>query len=106
MTSEPDFEPDFYKNQIDLMCERYQLIFKKWKINWDKFYEEVRRKLKYRQYWIWVYLCGIETFIQKENKNKNSNSKNILEKLEKESNFRIQKISGPTLRTEGYIDSL
>ena len=102
--NDPEFEPEFYSKQINLMCERYSVIFKSWGIKWEKFYEEARKKLKYRQYWIWIYLCGIETFVQKEIKNKNKN--NIIEKLEKESNFRIQKIAGPTLRTEGYIDSL
>lgn len=104
MTSEPEYDSEFYRNQIEMMCKRYQFIFRKWKINWEIFYEEVRKKLKYRQYWIWVYLCGIETFIQKEEKN--NNKKNILDKLNKESSIRIQKISGATIRTEGYIDSL
>lgn len=102
--NDPEFEPEFYQNQINLMCERYSVIFKSWGINWEKFYEESKNKLRYRQYWIWIYLCEIETFIQKETKNKNK--KSIFEKLEKESNFRIQKITGPTLRIEGYIDSL
>ena len=64
MTDAPDFEPEFYENQIKMMEDRYSKLFKKWNLSWDSYYSHVIEKLRNKRYWIWCYLCGFEKFIQ------------------------------------------
>ena len=60
MLENPEYEPEFYKAQNELMVSRYSIVFSKLKINWDKYYSWVCKELNYNEYLIWVFLCGIE----------------------------------------------
>lgn len=99
--SEPDFEPEFYADQIKMMEERYSKIFKKWKMPWRSYYKEIKIALRKNQYWIWVYLCGFEKFIKE-----NQESEVTKTMLDKDSDARIKRIVGDQFRIKNYIDSL
>lgn len=92
----------FFREQIEMMEKRYKLIFKKWKISWDKYYEYIKTKLKNRQYWIWCYLCGFEKFIQENDLNVKKKEKIIYQDAED----RIKRIIGKSLMIERYINEL
>lgn len=102
MLADPDFEPEFYENQILMIRKRYAQIFKSWNINWDAYFENISHRLRNNQYWIWVYLCGLEKFIQ-EDGYKSTNRK---EKLEKDADARIGRIIGDSFKVIEYVKSL
>ena len=102
MLENPEFEPEFYSKQISMMENRYSKIFKNWGINWEKYYTEVRYELRNRQYWIWVYLCGLEKFIQESG----WIADNRKSKQKKDAENRIRRIIGDSLKIEEYIRSL
>jgi len=55
-----DLPLEFYKNHIALMVERYAKIAKKLGIIWESYFEYAKVFLKYDDYKIWVFLCGVE----------------------------------------------
>ena len=99
---EPEFEPEFYAKQISMMEERYARIFQIWGVNWDGYYEQVCKKLRNRQYWIWIFLCGLETFVQND-AGKASDKK---KRLVKDTKRRLRRIIGDSFEVEEYIKSL
>jgi hypothetical protein len=102
MLEDPEFEPEFYEYQIALMKERYLIIFKSWGINWKLYYEYVSEKLRHKQYWIWVYLCGFEKFIQGDG----SIVQGRKTRIYKDADSRIRRIIGDSFKIEDYINSL
>lgn len=102
MLEDPEFEPEFYDQQVAMMEERYAKIFKKWKLNWKSYYDNIRTKLRNNQYWIWVYLCGFEKFIQEEGYKSNKR----VDRLKRDASERIRRIIGDNLKIEEYIKSL
>ena len=102
MMTNPDFEPEFYLLQNTMMKSRYALVFKKWKLSWKHYYNYVSEKLRHNEYWIWIYLCGFEEFIQK---NQYENKINRT-KLYEESDRRIYKIIGDYYKVKNYVDGL
>src|SRR6185437_12447941 len=99
---EPEFEPEFYAYQIKKMEERYAIVFGRWDLSWNKYYNYVKNKLKHRQYWIWICLCGFEKFIQEQGDIKQDRSERIYRDVDE----RIARIIGDELRNESYIRSL
>lgn len=99
---EPEFEPEFYAKQISMMEERYEKIFQAWDVNWGKYYTQVCKKLRNRQYWIWIFLCGLETFVQDDA----GKTKGKKQRLVKDTIRRIRRIVGDSFRIEEYIKSL
>lgn len=102
MLQNPEFSEDFYEEQNQKMRDRYALIFKKWQLSWDKYFNYVSEKLKYNPYWIWVFLCGFERFLQKEGDEKTSRHK----RLYKDADERIFRIRGDYFKIQDYIKSL
>lgn len=97
-----ELEPAFYVDQILMMEERYEKIFKEWGVKWDKYYEKVKEKLRNQPYLIWVYLCGFEKFIQEEGWIR----KKRKDRLKKDARERIKRVIGVSLKNEEYIKSL
>jgi hypothetical protein len=64
MLQSPDFEPEFYLAQNEMMCRRYMARFKEWGIRWSPYISDVRKRLCDKPYWIWVFLTGFERFLQ------------------------------------------
>lgn len=102
MLDSPDFEKEFYENQIKIMEERYSKMFKKWNLNWDVYNNYVVEKLKNKRYWIWCYLCGFEKFIQEQGGEK----KNRHQRLYKDADERIKRIIGDYFKIQNYVKSL
>jgi len=101
MLDSPEFEPEFYADQIRKMEKRYEKIFKKWKLSWTKYYNEVKSKLFNKQYWIWTYLCGFENFVKINQKSEVTETM-----LEKDSLGRIKRILKDYFKIKNYIESL
>lgn len=102
MLENPEFEPEFYAEQISMMEKRYAKLFKSWKINWTSYYKEIQHALRHRQYWIWVYLCGFEKFVQDQGWNTDGRAN----RLRRDAKSRIKRIIGDSLKIEEYIKSL
>lgn len=102
MLDSPEYEPEFYINQIDSMEKRYCIIFKKNKLSWKKYYKEVRELLQEKSYWIWVYLVGLEKFIQEEMSSCNTTWK----QLEIDRISRVKRIIGDHFKVAEYVRSL
>ena len=101
MLDSPDYEPEFYDEQIRLMQERYALIFKKWKHPWKSYIKDVSKRLRDRKYWMWNYLVGLEKFIQD-----NGDFVPSKEAVEKDKDSRISRIVGDFYKFEQYVRSL
>lgn len=98
-------EIDFYYNQISLMEERYEILFLKNKISWNQYYNFVKSKLKNNLYHVWIFLCGLETFI-KNNNLEIKNKFNLKENIYKDAKDRIYRILGDSKKISEYIESL
>lgn len=102
MLSDPDYEPEFYKEQNEKMIERYSQLFKVWKVDWNKYFNYVKYKLKDKDYWLWSYLCGFEKFVQEDGwKEKDRNTR-----LYKDADSRIWRILGDYYKNQEYLKSL
>lgn len=101
MTDSPSLDPEFYTQQIQAMQERYAVIFKRWKLSWNSYINDVERRLRNRKYWMWCYLVGLEKFIQAQKDLKPSS-----EAVEEDKNGRISRIVGDFYKNEQYIRSL
>ena len=62
--SKPEFEPEYYLAQIDLMTERYSSVLKSWGMSWERFFDPVERRLSGRDYYKWVFLCGLDPVLR------------------------------------------
>lgn len=102
MVDQPEYEAEFYEHQIQMMINRYQEIFKNWKLSWGKYYSYVTEKLRNKTYWIWIYLCGFEKFIQEQGDEPISRKK----RLYKDADERIWRIIGDFFKTQQYVNSL
>ena len=60
----PEFDKQYYEDQISNMCQRYSLIFKGWGINWNKYYKNISSKLNLNIYRIWIFLFGLEPILK------------------------------------------
>lgn len=102
MLEPPEFEEEFYEEQIAKMQERYAKIFSNWKLSWDKYYNYAAFKLKNKKYWIWIFLCGFEKFLKEQS----SESNGRRQRLYKDADNRIYRIIGDSYKVEEYIRSL
>lgn len=102
MLAKPEFEPEFYNEQIEMMSKRYSILFSNWKLSWKKYIEYVSKSLRNNPYWIWVYLCGFEKFVQEQS----SEPENRRKRLYKDADSRIARIISDTYKVEEYIRSL
>ena len=98
-------EIDFYKNQISLMEERYEILFRKNKISWNKYYDFALKRLNNNLYYIWIFLCGLETFIKAQHFETKDKS-NLTKNLYKDAENRIYRILGDSRKVDEYIKSL
>ena len=67
----PEFEKSFYDIQIELMCERYSSVFRKWNMKWESFFSMVSVKLKGNPYKTWIFLFGLEPVLRECGRIKN-----------------------------------
>lgn len=102
MLEEPEFEPEFYDTQINKMCDRYSKLFQKWGLSWKAYYEYVYYKLRGKQYWLWVYLCGFEKFVQEQGDER----KGRHTRLYKDADQRVGRIIGDYFKIQDYIKTL
>lgn len=102
MIEEPEFEAEFYTNQIEQMKNRYSKLFSAWNLSWNKYYDHVCFRLRYNNYWIWIFLCGFEKFIKEQS----SESKGRRNRIYKDAENRIYRIIGDTYKIQEYIRSL
>ena len=100
MIDKPDFEPEFYEEQIKMMEERYSKYFTKWKLSWNKYKKYVDVALRSDRYWIWVYYCGFEKFLQE------TNGRPATPVLYKDAEARIARIIGDSFKIKSYINTL
>lgn len=103
MLASPDFEPEFYEKQIVMMKDRYEKIFKKWKLPWKSYLKDVEKRLRSRTYWMWNYLIGLEFFVKIWHGQCGSPSK---EALEKDKDSRISRIVGDFYKFEQYVKNI
>ena len=102
MLEDPEFEPEFYQKQIDMMEQRYAKLFKKWHLSWTAYYGYVIEKLKAKQYWIWVFLCGFEKFVQEQGEI----GAKRRSRLYKDADERIRRIIGDYNQIQDYVKHL
>jgi hypothetical protein len=98
-------EIEFYEKQISLMIERYKILFDKNKLSWNNYYTFALKKLNNNLYYVWIFLCGLETFIKGFNfevKDKNLLAQNLYKDAER----RIYRIIGNSKKIDDYINSL
>lgn len=60
----PEFDKEYYEIQVKNMCQRYEQVFKAWKINWNKFYKFISGKLNNNTFRIWIFLFGLEPILK------------------------------------------
>lgn len=96
---------DFYQYQVSLMEERYEVLFAKNKISWRDYYGLAKKQLNNSLYDIWVFLCGLETFIKENNLNI-KNKITLKENLYNDAKNRIYRIIGNSKKNLEYINSL
>ena len=102
MSDIPDLDPEFYEHQIKMMSERYAKIFKKWKLSFSSYYDYVSSQLQNKKYWLWIFLCGFEKFIQEKGDVKEGRRIRIY----KDADNRISKIIGSYFKERNYVKSL
>jgi hypothetical protein len=102
MLAQPEYEPEFYKEQLKLMTQRFSILFKEWKVSWGKYFDYVSKALRNNIYWLWVYFCGFEKFVKEQG----SSEKNIRTRLYKDADSRIARIIGDNFKINNYINSL
>jgi hypothetical protein len=102
MLDQPEFEPEFYEKQIKMMEDRYSKLFKKWHLSWAKYYNYVTHSLRHKNYWIWVYFCGFEKFVQEQG----DEEKGRHARLYKDADERIRRIIGDYFKIQEYVKSL
>lgn len=101
MLEPQEFEDEFYLSQNEKMTSRYSKIFKKWGLSWNKYYEYVAGKLRNNHYWLWVFLCGFEKFLQED-----FTKQGRKVRLYKDADSRIFRIVGDFFQVETYIKNL
>lgn len=101
MLEEPEFEPEFYLSQNSAMTARYSKVFKRWGLSWNKYYNYVSEKLRNNHYWLWVYLCGFEKFLQEDFAKEGRKAR-----VYKDADQRIRRIIGDHFQVQEYINQL
>lgn len=102
MLEKPEYDNEFYLNQNKMMELRYEKIFSNWKLSWKSYKNEAYNRLNNNIYWIWIFLCGFEKFIQSINPNKKPKRETIY----KDMNDRIYRIIGDHYQVNKYISEL
>lgn len=102
MLEEPEFEEAWYAEQNKKMAARYGVLFQRWKLSWNKYFTHVQERLRYNEYWIWVYLCGFEKFVQEQAGTRTG----LRKRLEKDQDERIRRIVGDFYKIQDYIKTL
>jgi hypothetical protein len=102
MLESPEFEPEFYLQQNKAMENRYSNLFKRWGLKWNRYYEYASLKLLNNQYWIWVFLCGFEKFVQERGNIKEGRRTAIY----KDADERIRRIIGDFYIIQDYLGTL
>lgn len=105
-THDPDFDVEFYIAQNSMMKERYAALFKKRGLSWKKYLDNATFKLKRNVYYIWTFLCGLDTFLKQTNDLNFEDKKNLYRMLYKDAEERIYRILGDDKKIEDYIRSL
>lgn len=102
MLEPPEFEPEFYEKQNAMMCTRYGKLFKRWHLSWEAYLDYASRKLRNDNYWLWVFLCGLEKFIQEQG----DEEKGRRTRLYKDADERIRRIIGDSQKIKDYMRQL
>jgi hypothetical protein len=98
----PEFEPEFYEQQVKLMEKRFAILFKRWKLSWNAFSTHVNNKLHDNIYWKWIFWCGFESEIKEVARRKKGRREYLYENSDK----RIRKIIGDYFTISSYIEGL
>lgn len=101
MLQSPDFEPEFYMSQNEMMCRRYAARFREWGVKWRPYIADVRKRLRDKPYWIWVFLTGFERFLQAQGSGSVSQSA-----IEADKNERIGRVIGDYFKVASYVKGL
>jgi len=105
-THNPEYEDEFYRSQNELMENRYSLLFKKRKISWKNYIDVAKQKFGNNNYLVWIFLCGLDTFLKANNNLEFDNKKLLIKSLHKDAEERIYRIIGDSKKNEEYIKSL
>ena len=101
MLQSPDYEPDFYLTQNEMMCRRYEQHFKRWGHRWRPYINDVRKRLREKPYWIWVFLTGFERFLQTK-----GHGEVTQKALEDDKEERIGRVIGDYFKVSSYVKGL
>lgn len=105
-TYEPDQSVDFYLQQNKIMEERYSALFRKNDLSWKKYMSNAHVRLGNNVYWMWIFLCGLDTFLKANSNLSFKNKGLIIKSLYKDAEDRIYRIIGDSKKNEEYIKSL
>lgn len=105
-TYEPDFDANFYKKQNEMMEERYAVLFKRAGLSWFDYISKAQSRLENKTYWMWIFLCGFESFLKKNNNLRNKDKFYLKKAINKDAEDRIFRIIGDTNKIKEYIESL
>ena len=108
----PDYEIDFYIEQNKFMLARYEAIFKSYRLPWKTYISKVNFKLRNNQYFLWIFLCGLEPLLReiaearKCYKNLKLFQDYVKPKLAKDRNIRCYNIYQPFVKEQQYVQDL
>ena len=102
--SKPDFEPDYYTIQIELMKSRFELLFSSWGLRWDKFYRNIESRIGHKKYYEWVFLCGLDPVISEAGRIEGKKAK--MDFLTESSKGRLLDICLPDDRVDFFLRNL
>jgi hypothetical protein len=105
-THSPDQDHNFYVKQNEIMQQRYSLLFKKRKLSWNNYITSAKNKLGNNIYFMWIFLCGLDTFLKANNDLSFNNKSLLMSSLYKDAEDRIYRIIGDSKKNEEYIRSL
>lgn len=105
-TYDPDQDIEFYIQQNNAMTQRYSVLFNKRKISWKNYIDVANKKLGNNIYFMWIFLCGLDTFLKANNNLDFENKKTLMKSLYKDAEERIYRIIGDSRKNEEYIRSL
>jgi hypothetical protein len=87
------------------MEERYNILFKKAGLSWSNYISSAASRLN-STYYLWIFMCGLETFLKANNNLIMKDKKNLTKSLYKDAEDRIYRIIGDSKKIKDYIDSL
>lgn len=97
MIEKQEYEIEFYVSQNDIMKKRYSISFKELKINWINFINWVENELEQNEYWIWIFLCGLEGRMKEKDFKKN---------IKQDSIRRFYNIKGELNKIKEYVRNI